>query len=55
MANSSRKVGREKQKKLRSGSAISQYVRGKCDFNKYVGNGGLTSPAGRTKSRNRAT
>lgn len=49
----SRKVGRQKAKKLRNGSAISQYVRGRIDFNQYVKNGGLTSPSGRTKARNR--
>ncbi len=47
----SRKVGRQKAKKLRSGSAISAYVRGRVDFNGYVKMGGLTSPAGRTKTR----
>lgn len=50
-SKSGRKVGREKAKKLRNGSAISAYVRGKVDFNGYVKMGGLESPAGRNKRK----
>jgi hypothetical protein len=39
----SRKVGREKAKRKRSGSAISQYVRGKITFEQYVKMGGLNT------------
>lgn len=38
-----KKHGREKKKKLRSGSAISQYVRGKISFDQYVKQGGLNT------------
>lgn len=51
----SKKIGREKEKRKRNGSAISAYVRGKVDFNGYVKMGGLESPAGRHKSKPKKT
>ena len=33
---SSRKVGRNKRKKLRTGGAMSQYVKGKITFSQYA-------------------
>jgi len=34
--NGSRKIGRQKKKKLRKGNAISQYVRGLISFDQYL-------------------